>query len=71
MHRLAQVRSVRHEEGVHDPAVYQMLTGRKHPSSAGGLTVQPDDFPQMACAFGKLDRDPRGHAARASSCPRR
>src|SRR4051812_13930891 len=23
MHRLAQVRSIRHEEGVHDPAVYQ------------------------------------------------
>src|SRR4051812_11769689 len=28
MHLLAQVRSVRHREGVHDPAVYQMLTGR-------------------------------------------
>src|SRR5436190_3947514 len=55
MHRLAQVRSVRHEEGVHDPAVYQMLTGHKHPTSAGGLTVQPDDFPQMGCAFGYAD----------------
>jgi hypothetical protein len=58
MHRLAQVRSVRHEEGVHDPAVYQMLTGHKHPSSAGGLTVQPGDFPQMGAAFGKVDRVP-------------
>jgi hypothetical protein len=56
MHHLTQVRSVRHEEGVHDPAVYQMLTGRKHPSSAGGLTVQPDDFPHVACAFGRLDQ---------------
>jgi hypothetical protein len=58
MHRLVQVRSVRHTEGVHDPAVYQMLTGRKHPSSAGGLTVQPDDFPHMASAFARVDRTP-------------
>jgi hypothetical protein len=58
MHRLVQVRSVRHTEMVHDPAVYQMLTGRKHPSSAGGLTVQPDDFPHMAAAFGRVDRHP-------------
>ncbi len=58
IHRLAQVRSVRHEAGVHDPAVYQMLTGRPHPSSAGGLTVQPSDFPQMGTAFGKVDRAP-------------
>jgi hypothetical protein len=56
MHRLVQVRSVRHGETVHDPAVYQMLTGRKHPSSAGGLTVQPTDFPQMGTAFGAADR---------------
>jgi hypothetical protein len=55
MHRLAQVRSVRHQEGVHDPAVYQMLTGSRHPSSGGGLTVKPDDCPHMACAFGRLD----------------
>jgi hypothetical protein len=58
MHRLAQVRSVRHTETVHDPAVYQMLSGRKHVSSAGGLTVQPTDFPQMGTAFGKVDRRP-------------
>jgi hypothetical protein len=58
MHLLAQVRSVRHTETVHDPAVYQMLTGRRHVSSAGGLTVQPDDFPHFGCAFGKLDRRP-------------
>ncbi len=56
MHRLVQVRSVRHGETVHDPAVYQMLTGRKHPSSAGGLTVQADDFPHLGCAFGRVDR---------------
>jgi hypothetical protein len=58
MHRLVQVRSVRHTETVHDPAVYQMLTGRKHISSAGNLTVQPTDFPHMGTAFGKVDRRP-------------
>jgi hypothetical protein len=58
MHHLAQVRSVCHDEVVHDPAVYQMLTGHKHPSPAGGLTVQPSDFPQMGTAFGKLERSP-------------
>jgi hypothetical protein len=58
MHRLAQVRSVRHAETVHDPAVYQMLTGRKHVSSAGNLTVQPTDFPQMGAAFGVADGAP-------------
>jgi hypothetical protein len=57
-HRLAQVRSVRHTETVHDPAVYQMLTGRKHVSSAGDLTVQPTDAPQIGTAFGKADTRP-------------
>jgi hypothetical protein len=58
MHRLTQVRSVRHTETVHDPAVYQMLTGHKHISSAGDLTVQPTDFPQMGTAFGRVDQRP-------------
>ncbi len=58
MHRLTQVRSVRHTETVHDPAVFQMLTGRKHISSAGNLTVQPSDFPHMGTAFGFVDRRP-------------
>ena len=71
MHRLTQVRSVRHEEGVHDPAVYQMLTGRKHPSSAGGLTVQPDDFPHVACAFGGAWIARRVTMPRVIECPRR
>jgi hypothetical protein len=35
-----------------------MLTGRKHVSSAGGLTVQPTDHPHMGAAFGSLDRRP-------------
>ncbi|HEX5443902.1 MAG TPA: DUF1501 domain-containing protein, partial [Pirellulales bacterium] len=35
MHRLVQIRGVCHQETVHDPAVYQMLTGYKHISSAG------------------------------------
>ena len=55
MHRLCQVRSVRHTETIHDPAVYQMLTGRKHPISAGGLAADPGDFPQIGTAFGKVD----------------
>ena len=58
MHRLVQIRSVRHQETVHDPAVYQMLTGYKHVSSAGGLKVEASDFPQMAAAFGRIDRRP-------------
>jgi hypothetical protein len=56
MHRLVQVRSVRHEELVHDPAVYQTLTGYKHVSTAGGLKVEDSDLPQMGCAFGRADR---------------
>jgi hypothetical protein len=55
MHLFTQVRSVVHGETVHDPAVYQMLTGYKHISSAGDLTVQPSDLPQMGAAFGKAD----------------
>lgn len=54
MHHIAQIRSVRHAEGIHDPAVYQMLTGRKHPISSGGLTVQPHDFPQVGTVLAKL-----------------
>src|SRR5439155_11276469 len=58
MHRLTLVRSVRHAETVHDPAVYQMLTGRKHIASVGGLTVQPADFPHLGSAFGYADTRP-------------
>lgn len=58
MHHVALIRSARHEEAVHDPAVYQMLTGFKHVSSAGGLKVEPNDLPQMATAFGAADRTP-------------
>jgi len=58
MHRILQVRSMRHEETVHDPAVYQMLTGYKHLSSAGGLEVAPSDMPHLACAFQQADRRP-------------
>ncbi|HQU45243.1 MAG TPA: DUF1501 domain-containing protein [Pirellulales bacterium] len=58
MHRLVQVRSVCHQETVHDPAVYQMLTGYKHISSAGNLKVEETDFPQMGTSFGYADRRP-------------
>ena len=56
MHRVLQVRSMRHTETVHDPAVYQMLTGYKHISSAGDLKVEPTDMPHLACALFQADR---------------
>lgn len=58
MHRLVQIRSVCHQETVHDPAVYQMLTGYKHISSAGNLKVEDTDFPQVGASFGFADRRP-------------
>jgi hypothetical protein len=58
MHRILQVRSMRHTETVHDPAVYQMLTGYKHLSSAGGLKVEPTDLPHLAAAFYQADTTP-------------
>ncbi len=57
-HRLVQVRSVRHDEGVHDPAVYQMLTGYPHISSAGGLKVEPTDLPHISAGLLRADRTP-------------
>ena len=58
LHRVLQVRSVRHEEHVHDPAVYQMLTGYKHTISAGGLKVEPTDLPHISSALLRADHDP-------------
>lgn len=58
MHHLVQIRGLCHQETVHDPAVYQMLTGRKHISSAGNLQVEAADFPQIGTAFGCCDRAP-------------
>jgi hypothetical protein len=57
MHHLLLVRSVRHEESVHDPAVYQMLTGYKHISSAGGLKVEDTDLPHVASSFSRVATD--------------
>ncbi len=51
MHQVLLVRSVRHQETVHDPAVYQMLTGIPHLSSAGGLKVESTDLPHLSGAF--------------------
>ena len=56
MHRVLQVRSMRHEETVHDPAVYQMLTGYEHISSAGDLSVEPTDMPCFGSALYQADR---------------
>lgn len=58
MHRIVQIRSVRHEENVHDPAVYQMLTGYKHISSAGGLKVETSDLPHVSSALLRADKTP-------------
>ena len=58
MHHLLQIRSVRHKETIHDPAVYEMLTGRKHPISAGGLKVSPTDFPHLGSLLAHSDRVP-------------
>lgn len=58
MQHLALVRSVRHTETVHDPAVYQMLTGYKHTSSAGGQEVEDTDLPHLSSAFVAADRTP-------------
>jgi hypothetical protein len=58
MHRLLQIRSVRHKETIHDPAVYEMLTGRKHPISAGGLKVAPTDFPHLGSLLAHGDSVP-------------
>ncbi len=49
---------MRHDEGVHDPAVYQMLTGYKHLSSAGGLKVEPTDLPHLSSALLQADQSP-------------
>ena len=53
MHRVAQVRSVRHEDLPHDQAVYRVLTGYRHDIQAGGLKVQDTDLPHMSCAFNR------------------
>jgi len=55
MHQVLQIRSMRHEETVHDPAVYQMLTGFKHVSSAGGLKVEESDHPHLGSALVAAD----------------
>src|SRR5436190_11922294 len=41
MHHVLQLRSVRHADAIHDPAVYLTLTGRRHPTPLGGLRVSP------------------------------
>jgi len=58
MHRVTQIRSVYHAEMVHDPAVYQTLTGRRHQNTGGDLKVDPGDFPQMGTIFGQVDPTP-------------
>ena len=54
-HHVLQVRSMRHTEVVHDPAVYQSLTGYKHVSSAGGLKVEETDLPHWGSSLALAD----------------
>ena len=56
MDRVLQVRSVRHTDSIHDPAVYLTLTGKRHPTPLGGLRVSPDDAPHVGSLFAALDR---------------
>jgi hypothetical protein len=56
MDRVLQVRSVRHTDAIHDPAVYLALTGKRHPTPLGGLKVSPDDAPHVGALFTALDR---------------
>jgi hypothetical protein len=58
MHHVLQLSSVRHTDGIHDPAVYLTLTGRRHPTPLGGLRVSPDDAPHVGALFAALDRSP-------------
>lgn len=55
MHLVLQLRSVRHTDAIHDPAVYITLTGRRHPTPLGGLKVSPDDAPHAGALFAALD----------------
>jgi hypothetical protein len=56
MDRVLQVRSVRHTDSIHDPAVYLTLTGKRHPTPLGGLKVSPDDAPHAGALFAALSR---------------
>ena len=55
MHRVAQIRSVQHEDVAHDQAVYRMLTGYRHNIKAGALKVENTDLPHVASAFSRVD----------------
>jgi len=54
MHHILQIRSVRHTDAIHDPAVYLTLTGKRHPTPLGGLRVSPDDAPHAGSLFTAL-----------------
>ena len=68
MHRVLQLRSVRHTDAIHDPAVYLTLTGKRHPTPLGGLRVSPDDAPHIGGLYAALaERSPplRGGPSRS------
>jgi hypothetical protein len=54
MHRVLQLRSVAHADTIHDPAVYLLPTGRRHPTPRGGLRVSPDDAPHVGGLYAAL-----------------
>jgi hypothetical protein len=57
MHRLAQIRSVHHEQSPHSLAIYQMLTGTRPPNPS--LSPLRSLLPNFATAFVKHDRTRR------------
>jgi hypothetical protein len=60
MDRVLQLRSVRHTDSIHDPAVYLTLTGKRHPTPLGGLKVSPDDAPHVGALFAALSASGTG-----------
>jgi hypothetical protein len=55
VHRLAQIRSVRHDEVSHPPALYHVLTGFKQPNSSGNPERRLLLHPHLGTVVGKLD----------------
>jgi hypothetical protein len=68
MHRLALIRSVCHDETVHPPALYYVLTGYKKPNTSGNPEGRLLHHPNIAAVVNKLD-PARGAVSRAVELP--
>jgi hypothetical protein len=67
-HRLALVRSVCHDQSVHPPALYHVLTGFKKPNTSGNPEARFLHHPHMGTVVGKLGHG-RGAAPRVVELP--